>query len=276
MNSLRISVLFLLGCCFSADAQCIPLPSFTIYGEVQNFRGVAYSSGDDAVLIAEIDGEEVDRCSVVSGIYPGLNYRLEIPMATSDREGYAQTGDAVELILDYADDRHAVASESGDFPTVGQPGGAVRIQIAVGSDIDDDGFVDEYEELLSPYYESAGKSGAIEDISPNDDFDHDGVSNYDEYIAGTIPVDGSDLLLIRDFYLVGSNTFAIAFMTAPGRSYTLPKTGQLSSNQWEYASFSQSTNSEPSKRFLYAEADQYMTLFIQQETNSAMFRLEVQ
>lgn len=276
MNSLRIIVFILLGCCFSAAAQCIPLPPYIIYGEIQNFRGVAFSADDDAVLIAQIDGEEVDRCTAVSGLYPGVNYRLEIPMATSDCTGYAQPGDTVDLILEYNDDQCAVALESGELPMVGQSGGTVRVQIAVGTDSDGDGFVDEYEKLLSPYYINAGKSGELGDISPDDDFDNDGFSNYEEYIAGTIPVDGSDLLLIREFYPVESNAFAVAFLTAPGRSYTLPQTDSLSSNRWETASFSRAVNRAPSEGFFYAEEDRYVTLYVRPETNSTMYRLEVQ
>lgn len=258
-----------------ASALNIPLPPYTIYGEVQNIYGVAFSSNDNAVVIAEIDGEEMDRCNVISGIYPGANYRLRIPIASTPREGYAEKGDLITFNVSYGNQLHAVASKTIGA-SVGSPGAANRIQLAVGTDSDSDGFVDEYEQLLSPYYQNAGQSGALEDISPDDDFDHDGFSNYEEFIAGTIPVDGSDLLVIREFYQTGSNTFALAFLSAPGRSYALPQAADLTTNQWEYARFSQSSNAAPTKYFLFSEQDQYTTLFLQPSTNNAMIRLEVQ
>jgi len=75
----------LLVCLATAvQAQnAVPLPSFTVYGVVKSWNGRAYSSNDNATVIARINGVEMDRCNAVSGIYPDLNYRLHIPMASA-------------------------------------------------------------------------------------------------------------------------------------------------------------------------------------------------
>ena len=63
-------MLALLGLLAGAvQAQIMaPLPSFTIYGEVRHWNGRAFQSNDAAEVIAKIDGVEMDRCDVVSGI----------------------------------------------------------------------------------------------------------------------------------------------------------------------------------------------------------------
>ena len=65
---------------------------------------------------------------------------------------------------------------------------------------------------------------------PEDDFDGDGASNRDEYIAGTSPVDDSSVLNLHAALL--GEQVSVAFPTAPGRFYTLMATDILIEPQW--------------------------------------------
>ncbi len=258
----------------SAQAQnAFPLPPFTVYGEVRSWNGRAFSSNDVVTVIAKVDGVQMDRCDTVSGVYQGINYRVHIPMATASADGRADIGDPITFEVYYDGQLHSVFSSEA-IPVVGQPAGYAVCNLFVGTDADGDGLPDEYERLLLPYYKAAGKGSSIDQISPDDDFDGDGFSNLQEFYAGTIPVIGSDFLRITDFYPAGPDRMALEFLSAPERNYAVPRAENLTSNQWNAAEFSMSTNEKPARTFYFSETDEYVTLYMI-STNHASFRLEV-
>ena len=65
---------------------------------------------------------------------------------------------------------------------------------------------------------------------PEDDFDGDGFTNYEEFIAGTSPVDSASYLSVESIDLEGDAR--ILFDTVPGRRYFLYHAEYLENSEW--------------------------------------------
>ena len=274
MKRTIVNIGLLVCMAVAVQAQnAVPLPPFTVYGMVKSWNGRAYSSNDNATVIAKIGGVEVDRCQAASGVYPDLNYRIHIPMASAPVSGKGSTGDSISFEVYYDGQTHAVPPGETP-PVVGQTGTAMACNLVVGTDVDGDGMPDEYENLLLPYYVGEGRGTSIWNILPNDDFDGDGYSNEQEFIAGTIPVEESDFLKIDEFKQSSAGLMALTFLSAPGRTYTVPQTTNLVVNAWTASELSLTTDTPPSQPFYSSSADAYTTLYLL-PTNNVSFRLDV-
>lgn len=274
MKRTIVNIGLLVCMAVAVQAQnAVPLPPFTVYGMVKSWNGRAYSSNDNATVIAKIGGVEVDRCQAASGVYPDLNYRIHIPMASAPVSGKGSTGDSISFEVYYDGQTHAVPPGETP-PVVGQTGTAMACNLVVGTDVDGDGMPDEYENLLLPYYVEAGRGTSIWNILPNDDFDGDGYSNEQEFIAGTIPVEESDFLKIDEFKQSAAGLMALRFLSAPGRTYTVPQTTNLISTVWTPSELSLASNVTPSQAFYSSPSDAYVTLYLL-PTNNVSFRLDV-
>jgi len=254
-----------------------PLPPFTVYGKVRDWNGRMLLSADAAVVIAkDTNGVELARCNVTSGIYPDLTYRLSIPLASGAMAGRGQVGEPLLFEVNYDGVNHAV-STAHTIP-IGVPATSIDCTLMLGTYSYGDDLPDEYRQLLLSYYQAAGMTNGLAGISPDDDFDHDGFSNFQEFIAGTIPVLSEDYLRVLSFGSQGTNSKALRFLAAPGRVYAIPTStsARMSSNTWSQAYFRMNTNTVSTQQFYTSDADADITLYLTPTTNTAFYGLEVQ
>jgi len=70
-------------------------------------------------------------------------------------------------------------------------------------------------------------------VDPNADPDHDGVSNYNEYLAGTDPVSGPDALkIIAETFAPGGTAASLTWNSKPTHYYQILKAPSLTSTNW--------------------------------------------
>lgn len=94
-----------------------------------------------------------------------------------------------------------------------------------GPDLDGDGIPDAWEHARGNH----AKIGELEDG------DGDGVSDRDEYLADTDPLDPADFLAISSFDVFGPTHHAVSWNTRSSRIYTLQYTDDLASGVWSNA-----------------------------------------
>jgi hypothetical protein len=97
---------------------------------------------------------------------------------------------------------------------------------AVDSNLDTNGngLPDSWE---SRYFGSTGSA----DGGPNDDPDHDGLTNREEFAAGTHPLDPGSAVRIVNVER-GASTVGVSFNTIAGKGYQLERTTSLAPAQW--------------------------------------------
>jgi len=212
-----------------------PAPHHTLYGIVRNQLGdpINLASGD--VYLETPSGVQL-RSSVVSGLEPGVNYRLEVPMdsgTAADINAYMPTALKpfwqFKLKVQIGQLTYLPIEMIGNFTQIGQPSLKTRIDLTLGVDSDGDGLPDAWEQTLIDIY-----GGTLTTINPNDDTDGDGIPNINEYIAGTYafdPEDGFKLAIVG----VNNGHSQLEFLGIRGRTYTIQESPTM--EQWTTSKF---------------------------------------
>jgi hypothetical protein len=204
-----------------------PAPHHTLYGNVRNEWG-------DPLLWAgaEITMETAAAVrfttTLVPGLEPGVNYRLEVPMdAGTTSDPYRPTAQRpllpFRLKVRIGSTTYLPMEMAGDYSRLGQPAQMTRIDLTLGEDSDGDGLPDGWEWALIA---ALGTGWTLADLRPGDDADGDGLTNIAEYLAGTYAFDPSDGFLLD---LVGFNErgSVLEFLAIRGRTYTLQTSPDL-------------------------------------------------
>src|SRR5262245_55534809 len=207
-----------------------PAPHRMLYGLIRNQWGAPINVAAAEVFLETTNGPGV-TATLSPGVEPGVNYKLLVPMdsgvapdlyrATALKPSFpfrlrVKIGQLtylpIEMVLGYS--------------RIGKPGQATRLDLTLGVDSDGDGLPDGWEEALIA---ALGGGLTLADIRPNDDLDGDGISNLNEYLAGTYafdPADGFSLDLVG----FSANGTLLELLAIRGRTYTIEASSDL--QQW--------------------------------------------
>ena len=260
----------------SISLAALPQPMCIYYGQVRDEFGWPYTGTHPGDVILRIGTNEITRHHVTGSLSPGVNFALYVPLDDNRGTRYvayaAVTGATFTVVVsDHMGER--LIMETNSLPNVGKPGEIIAINITAGTDSDGDRIPDEWEEAVL-YWSSNPFVTTIEELNPNDDLDGDHVSNWDEYIAGTLADDPSDFFY-AERGLAAAGYVRIEFYSVRGKIYRVFSTPSLVVPAWQACAFS--TSATGPWQIAPVEGDgQWMTFYIPASETNLLFRMDVQ
>lgn len=209
-----------------------PAPHHVLYGRVRNQWGDPIDVSGATVFL-QVSGRQGVRSTIELMKDPGINYQLKVPMDSLTRADVYQPtalgrNQSFQLKVQIGPVTYLPIEMIVTAPTIGQPAQSTRLDLTLGVDSDNDGLPDAWEQAIIAMF-----GGTLADITPNGDNDGDGISNLNEYLAGTLPFDPSDgfrLNLVRE-----DQGAWLEFLAVRGRNYTIEASSNL--QQWTPVEF---------------------------------------
>jgi hypothetical protein len=145
------------------------------------------------------------------------------------------------------------------------------MDFSIAQDSDADGLPDAWESLMVAW--SGGLFSSIADINPDDDFDGDGMSNYNEYLAGTFPFLATDVFAITRSQLdAATGRIALTFSTVDGRKYHILVSASLAGGNWNQAATATSASGTLEYQ-IFDGSGREMTVYVDGSIPAAFFRI---
>ena len=209
-----------------------PAPFHTIFGMIRDEQGQTLRV-DGAQIIFYRSGTEVLREPIQEGRLLDQNYQIRLRMdmlrpGTRSYTGLAHNSGSSFSIGILLHDVVYYPIEMSVTRNVGQPGQRTRLDLTLGVDSDGDGIPDAWEQsqLYAAGIYPVNDTWDLTQLNRDGDFDRDGLSNYQEYIAGTFATDATDYLALR--LIEASGTYAtLSFFSIYGKVYSVESSTDL-------------------------------------------------
>jgi len=239
-----LALLALAAVSFTPAARAgLPQPMCVFYGQARDGYNLPYRANADVILFRGTN--EVARHSIRGSLTPGVNFALYVHL--DDGRGAApyspralRTGDRVSLAVRDAEGQKTIM-DGQLVPPVGAPGDLLLLNVTAGQDTDADGLSDLWEWELIAW--SDGALANLWEVRGEDDFDGDGLSNRQEYVAGTFAFLDYDALLVEQILPTFTGHLRLTFLSVPGKVYSVRVANNLTEAVWEPAAFSLSEDS---------------------------------
>jgi hypothetical protein len=209
-----------------------PAPYYTIYGIVRDQVGASVNT-DGAEIVLLRDGQEVTRAPVFPKAQIDFNYELKIRIDQAragsriySTSALAPTGTFSLKVVINGQDFYPI--EANGTLRTGVGGERVRLDLNLGADKNGDGLPDAWQEWV--LYQAGRRPGGpgwdINLITKDGDFDGDGISNFQEYVAGTFAGDATDRFELRLTQKTATDV-ALEFFAITGKVYGIEESADL-------------------------------------------------
>ena len=251
----------------------LPQPMCIYYGQAHDSYGLPYRTNAEVILVSGTT--EIARHTIRGSLSPGVNFALyahlddgSSPIPYSQRA--LRSGDLVSVVVR---DREGVRTilESQSVPPVGKPGELLLIEVTAGEDLDRDGLPDAWEWELIAW--SWGALNSLADVRGEDDFDGDGMTNLQEYRAGTFAFLDYDYLFVEQLERTLNNRLRLTLLSVPGKVYNVEFTADLQGGDWKPSPFALSDVAPFQETPVEGNGD-WLSLYVPIDTTTWFFRLE--
>ena len=224
-----------MGAAGVASAANFPTGTHLVKGMLKDWRNkVPSSTAQVKIQAVNANGSVIASTTVVDPTEDGYNFLLQIPLSSTATDSTAAYGDKLNCVL-VQESGLSIAVEPipvGDANTVSTISLAFVDMQSFTSEDDPETTLKvprEYIEIIAAGMEAFGIEG---DYDPFDDYDGDGVRNYDEYVAGTNPFDKTDKLEISAYSAPQDAPHALSFEYVGGHVYGVGTTFSLVNPEW--------------------------------------------
>lgn len=255
-----------------------PAPHFTLYGMVRDEWGWVIDQ-PDSFLVVKFENREVARSAILPYAFD-RNYEVAISMVGPTNQPYKST--ALQPLAPLSIEVHTRGTILVPLETqirgtyTGQPGDTVMVNLKLGADTDRDGLPDLWEEWqLAEAGIYAGQAGfSLDAISPGQDSDGDGVTNLQEYLAGTLALFADDNFLLEVITVHEGDLAEFAFLAVTDKTYRIERSTDMV--HWETTAFRTTLTPAANLTSFTAASVTRQTVFIQPSSpQPAYYRLLV-
>lgn len=293
MKNAKVRALGLMSCVLGllfagnalADGTPLLALPYTFVGRVLDWQKGAL--GEDSGIIIRVrnaEGRVLAKCGTFTSSVSPYNYRVTVPVANAKAEGCLTVGDSVVFEIEdtaYRPSKIYRGKVPAEKSVIAKSGGVCRVDICLFNDRDGDGVPDEYVSAI------AGEmyDHDIWAWDPNADWDGDGVSNADEWRAGTSPFEPDDVFAVRAAETVSSmalqDFFPITFFARGGRTYGVKSTETLAdAGSWRYTAFRTEPSGSASETFYVnaaGKAGETCTVYVpKNDVKGAFYKVTVE
>lgn len=215
----------------------LPQPMCVYYGQACDGYGLPYRANADVILLHGTN--EIALQTISGSLWPGVNFALYVHLddgrSTTPYSARAlRSGDLASIVVRDEFGQHTIM-ESKTVPPVSQPGDLIALNVTAATDLDGDGLPDQWERELIDW--SFGALQTLYDVRGEDDFDGDGMSNLQEYQAGTFAFLDYDYLFIEYLARAPNDRLQLTFLSVPGKTYRVVRAADLAQPAWEPCPF---------------------------------------
>ena len=281
MTSKLVALVLLPLAAMNVAAANFPLGTHLVKGTLKDWQNnVLTSTASVTIQAVATNGTVIASTKVANPSEDGYNFLLQIPLSTTATDSTAAVGDQLNCVLIQETGLALAASPI----TVGNANAVsslalefVNMQSYTNSAGTTVNVPTEYVDTIVAMMEDEGIEG--KDYDPFADYDHDGVSNYNEYRAGTDPFNPNDKLEIKAYAASQSAPHSISFEYVGAHVYGVSTTLSLTNPQWALQKVKKDeTDSEHEQVMLSADEEDVglTTIYVvpAEGATSQFFRLE--